>query len=163
MVERRLISSLNFRKTARCATSKDTSCRSRSTACVAAVCKPLDIYFEGAEPLLNRSRRLTGSTYSKFRVLAPNSLIFRKTGREHTRKLRWCRSRSTARAAHICKRLRMSVEGAGPCLNRSHRRAFSISWLHRLVDVAEIDPISGLTRESRPTVMCYVICQSSKY
>ena len=63
------------------AASKDISCRSRSTACIAAVCKPLDIYFEGAEPLLNRSRRLTGSTYSKFRVLAPNSLIFRKTAR----------------------------------------------------------------------------------
>ena len=72
---------LIFRQTARRGASKDISCRSRSTACVAAVCKPLDIYFEGTEPLLNRSRRLTGSTYSKFRVLAPNSLIFSKTVR----------------------------------------------------------------------------------
>ena len=77
--------SLIFRKTARRAACKDILCRSRSTACVAAVCNPLDIYFEGAEPLLNRSRRLTGSTYSKFRVLAPNSLIFKRKQGGNTR------------------------------------------------------------------------------
>ena len=41
---------------------------------MAAVCKPLNTYFDGVKPLRNRSRRLTGSTYSKFEVLGPDLL-----------------------------------------------------------------------------------------
>ena len=109
------------RKTACRGASKEISCRSRSTACVAAVCKPLDICFEGAEPRLHRSRRLTGSTYSKFGCVAPNSLIFSKTARRGASKENSYRPRSAAREAAVCKPLDICFEVAEPRLNRSRR------------------------------------------
>ena len=87
----------------------------------------LNTYFERAKPLRNRSRRLTGSTFSKFGVLGPNSLIFSKTARRGACEENSCRSRSTACVAAVCKPHSIYLDGVEPLPNRSRRLTGSIS------------------------------------
>jgi hypothetical protein len=119
-------------KTARRGAFKENLCRPRSAAREAAVCMPLNIYFDGVESLRNRSRRLTGSTYSKFGVLGPNGLIFSKTARRGAFKENLCRPRSAAREAAVCMPLNIYFDGAKPLRNRSRRLTGSISSTNRL-------------------------------